>query len=480
MSDLSEILAEHRGAGYVIAPAGFGKTYLIAESSSHSIGRQLILTHTHAGVNALRQKMSALGVSGQLFHIDTIASWSLRLSLSYSSTSRWNIERPDNNQQWNELYEACASLLDYTFIRRIILTSYAGLYVDEYQDCSTAQHNIVLKLMRDLPTRILGDPLQGIFDINGQNTVDWTRDIEGKFEPLGELDTPHRWVHAGTDELGEWLRVVRVKLEQGQPINLNQNRPAEVKCVLSNDPRNLFQQQGSTCRYFRCDQPHTVIAIHKGSGEYKAKCHALSRTLSGTFSSIEEIEGRNLFSFIRKIEVAVADSTRLKRIIEFAGKCMTTVNANLPAGTRRGERVNINDRTKNPDAALKANEYLNLPNSATITSFLLSLKNTPAIKVTRADLFNRALGVLRKHMLYPDLTLMEAAEKYHGEFRYRGRPVGHRKLIGTTLLVKGLEFDHAIVLDATSLSKRELYVALTRGARSLTIITTNPILNPVN
>ena len=113
-----------------------------------------------------------------------------------------------------------------------------------------------------------------------------------------------------------------------------------------------------------------------------------------------------------------------------------------------------------------------------MSGFLIALKETQGIEIVRADLFYRALGVLKKHVLHPELSLAEAAEKYHGEFRYKGRPIGRRKLIGTTLLVKGLEFDHAIVLDAASLSRKELYVALTRGARSLTIISTNPVLNP--
>ncbi len=115
-----------------------------------------------------------------------------------------------------------------------------------------------------------------------------------------------------------------------------------------------------------------------------------------------------------------------------------------------------------------------------MSAFLSALKGISAVKIVRADLFNRAMGVLRKHALHPQLTLAEAAEKYHSEFRYKGRPVGRRKLIGTTLLVKGLEFDHSIVLDADSLSKKELYVALTRGAKSLTIISTTPLLNPQN
>ena len=44
------------------------------------------------------------------------------------------------------------------------------------------------------------------------------------------------------------------------------------------------------------------------------------------------------------------------------------------------------------------------------------------------------------------------------------------KLIGTTLLVKGLEYHHAIILEAESMSPKELYVALTRGAKTITIV----------
>jgi hypothetical protein len=106
------------------------------------------------------------------------------------------------------------------------------------------------------------------------------------------------------------------------------------------------------------------------------------------------------------------------------------------------------------------------------------VKDVPNVHLTRVDLFNCAVGVLKKHAVAPQLSLGEAAEKYQTQFRYRGRPVGRRRLIGTTLLVKGLEFHHAIILDAPSLSRKELYVALTRGAKSLTIISTASVLNP--
>ena len=425
--------------------------------------------------------MRLLNVSGKSYHIDTIASWALRLSLSYSGKSGWRDQRPANDEQWNALYDACTRLLDQGFIRRIVKASYDGVYVDEYQDCSVAQHAIVVKLARDLPSRILGDPLQGIFDFGQENPVHWRRDVEDNFVRLGGLEVPHRWIQVGANRLGAWLNDVRQYLEQGQPIDLRVNRPNTVRVVeTSADHQVLLQSQGNTCRYFTCDRTQSVIAIHKGSQEYKAKCHNLSRNLSGRFSSIEEVEGKRLFSFVQEMERAQTNAARLRGGIEFAKACMTAVGQNLPAGTARGEHVAIRTKTRNPEAARSANEYLVEPTSKNLAAFLLAVKGIEGVRVFRADLFNRALGVLGKHASHPNLSLAESAERYHGEFRHMGRPIRRRRLIGTTLLVKGLEFDHAIVLDATSLSKKELYVALTRGARSLTIVTTKPVLNPAD
>lgn len=478
MPDLPEVLASCQGSGYVVAPAGFGKTHLIAEAVSRSSDKQLVLTHTYAGVNVLRRKLRELRVRSEAFRLDTIAGWALRLCLSYPATSSWAINHPSGDQ-WTALYHACSALLDNEFIRRIVRASYSGLYVDEYQDCSAAQHQLVLKLARDLPCRLLGDPLQGIFDFN-ELPVDWERDVSGPFQSLGQLKTPHRWNRAGSPAIGTWLGEVRQDLEQGHPIDLTKNLPYGVTLLHVNAQAEHSRVQGNTCRYFRCDPSETVVAIHKGSGQYKSKCHALARTVGGRFSSIEEIEGRSVFSFIHKFEHANTNQKRLKEVLAFAGQCMTGVNATLPAATLRGECCAIRNNTRNPSIANAANAYLTDPSSAAMARLLSSIREVNHVEIIRADLFNRSMGVLRKHAMYPQLTLNEAAEKYHAEFRYRGRPTARRKLIGTTLLVKGLEFDHAIVLEADSLSKKELYVALTRGAKSITIISRSGTLNPAS
>lgn len=479
MPELAEILAAYGGVGYVVAPAGFGKTHLIAASVCHAAKRQLILTHTYAGVNALRRKMRQLRVPNGAFRIDTIASWALRVSLSYPEASGWNIKRPDQ-EQWAELYAACSKLLECGFIRRILRASYGGLYVDEYQDCSCAQHDIVIKLARDLPCRILGDPLQGIFDFDG-DPIDWDRDIGAAFEPMGQLETPHRWERAGSPILGAWLRDVREILEHRQGIDLTRATRDGVRVQIANgDAAQFLIAQGNTCRSFRCAPRDGVIAIHGGGPIYKAKCHRLAKHLRGMYASMEEIEGKDVFSFLREVERARNDAARLKHTVALAESAMTGVSSSLPAGTARGERVLVRDNTRNPSVARAGNAYLDNPTSANMAAFLLAVKKVPAVHVARADLFNRVVGVLAKHAVAPNITLAEAAERYQTQFRHFGRPLGRRRLIGTTLLVKGLEFDHAIVLDASSLSRRELYVALTRGAKSLTIVSAVPTLSPAD
>lgn len=54
-----------------------------------------------------------------------------------------------------------------------------------------------------------------------------------------------------------------------------------------------------------------------------------------------------------------------------------------------------------------------------------------------------------------------------------------RRTIGTPLLVKGLEFDHAAVLwDPEHFSVEGLYVAITRASKSLTIVSRSRDLVP--
>ena len=74
-----DLLAINRGS--VIAPAGCGKTHHIAEAlTRHGNGKPiLILTHTNAGVVALRQRLDRAGVPARFYRLSTIDGWAIRI-----------------------------------------------------------------------------------------------------------------------------------------------------------------------------------------------------------------------------------------------------------------------------------------------------------------------------------------------------------------------------------------------------------------
>lgn len=65
--------------------------------------------------------------------------------------------------------------------------------------------------------------------------------------------------------------------------------------------------------------------------------------------------------------------------------------------------------------------------------------------------------------------------KMREENRLLGRPLPARA-IGSTLLLKGLESEVAVILDAHGMNPAHLYVAMTRGSRKLVVCSATPKL----
>ena len=69
-------------------------------------------------------------------------------------------------------------------------------------------------------------------------------------------------------------------------------------------------------------------------------------------------------------------------------------------------------------------------------------------------------------------VLSDIIWEVQNRIRHSGRAIGKRS-IGSTLLVKGLEFDHAVIIHANNMSRKDWYVALTRATTSVTILRLN-------
>lgn len=75
-------------------------------------------------------------------------------------------------------------------------------------------------------------------------------------------------------------------------------------------------------------------------------------------------------------------------------------------------------------------------------------------------------------------TLEEAVGSTLSRSHHLGRIIPNRG-IGSTLLVKGLEFEHAIIVEYPGMTKADWYVALTRATKTVTVLSASSIINPV-
>jgi AAA domain len=227
-----DLLAVDRGS--ITAPAGCGKTHLIANAlARHGAPKPvLVLTHTNAGVAALRGRLDRAGVPFGAYRLATIDGWAMRLLTLFPRRSGHDPEiltLSNARAHYPAIRAAARSLLAGRHIHDVLAATYDRLIVDEYQDCSVAQHEIVVHASEALRTSVLGDPLQAIFNFAGP-TAEWDLQVKVSFPEAGELSTPWRWVNAGEEGFGRWLLEARQILLRRGSIDLG-TAPANVRWV---------------------------------------------------------------------------------------------------------------------------------------------------------------------------------------------------------------------------------------------------------
>ena len=441
---------------YIVAPAGCGKTELIAAAvATDTERRQLVLTHTHAGIGALRNRLRKYGVPRAQARVETIVGFALRIACAYPMMSGFSEQRP-RNAEWADVYAAANRVLSTRVGRNILAASYGGLYVDEYQDCVADQHALVLALAAVLPTRILGDPLQGIFGFKNQQLVAWD-DIDSDFERLPDLDTPWRWKNTNP-ALGEWLLAIR-------PVLLADSRPDYRSGPL--DVRgNTDALQILACGQMIGEQ--SVVAIRK----WPKDAHMVASRLGGNFTSMEEMESKDLLTHAAALHDCTGPQRALA-VITFAKLCVTQVGRHLSTAEARLKSGALPTATAgaNNQPAVEALRQLAEDDSpARVSSALTAIARLPDSKTYRSELLREMQNTMRLAASMPETAWGDVAWEVRDRARRDGRRL-ERRIVSRTLLIKGLEFDHAIVLNADELDAKNLYVALTRGSKSLTVLT---------
>jgi len=457
--------------GSVIAPAGCGKTELIASSLSRASDElpALVLTHTNAGVHALEQRLQKRGVSKAKFKVATIDNWSLRIATMFPATSGFipQVGKRRTNPDYVKQKACALAVLQSGALDELLPCTYSRLIVDEYQDCTLQQHDIICRIADILPTAVLGDPLQAVFGWPGNVLVKWTSNVEAQFPRIGILREPWRWINANTRSFGEWLIEVRTPLRKGEAIDLS-NAPPEVQWVQLKD-LNDFEGRRQACTY-RPEGGGTVLIIADSVDKNGQKSMAC---MTPGASTVEAVDLKDLLAFADSFEPDTDGA--LEHLLDFASDLLTRVDKdNLLARVDRLQRGTARTPANRIEGVALA--YLAEPSFIGARILLEALAANDGARIYRPAIFYPTLDALRL-MGKGHENLYEAAMSVRERLRHEGRQLP-KHAVGSTLLLKGLEAEVAVILNPEKMTREHLYVALTRGAKKVLICSPSPVIRP--
>ena len=455
---------------FLIAPAGYGKTYTIAASVKHlepSEGKSLILTHTHAGVASLKSKMRDMGVRGSQYNIETICSFCQKYTNAFY---RGDGMPSMDDRRYHDfiLAEACETLR-LTAIGQVIQASYERVFVDEYQDCSAKQHELVIVLSGWIMTHVLGDPLQGIFGAINKSSVNFPDDlIAHGFSALPELSIAHRWLKDGhNNQLGNAFAEIRKTLQEDKPINLS-NFGDVIETVRITD-RDRFNSSANCWKVvWSLSSEKSVLVIEPKAVNVNARVK-FTQIFNEQFTVLEAIDAPEFYKLSKCIDQLLENfeySCLLENLLLKLFK-KTKVKewfGDAKVKKKRGEKAQVSADLEQFIEALKEGSPEDMH------KFLVCLKDELKLVPPRKELFNSILRAVETAQL-EKTSITEAMEAHRNNLRRSGRKC-YGKFVGTTLLTKGLEFDTVVILDAHTIKcPMHLYVAMTRACKRLIVFT---------
>jgi hypothetical protein len=440
------------GNAAIVGPAGHGKTEVIANVAAAG-RRALILTHTHAGVHALRARLKRLGVPFARVAVDTIAGWSMKYGHSFPGIAQPPAGIPQG-AEWDQLYRGSTLALTVGAIRKVVSASYDRILIDEYQDCGSSQHELAKALSSIVPTLVFGDPMQGIFEFAGA-TLSWNEQVYPQFPLAATLELPHRWA-AKNIALGEWIAETRERLLQGEAIDLADPRITYREADDAFDMGALFEGIDR--------KDGTFAAIHCN----KAICYRLAKAAGGGYQAIEEIAAHRLREFAEAWDSAIEGAGRLRAI----SRLLEDSFHMRPVGD--GDAVNPADAAV--EVSLREIELrLGAGNGADAAAQFMQLsRKHPHWKLFRGELWRDAERAAAEVDAGRADSMVTATTSVRQRVSMAGRKLPKRT-VSTPLLLKGLEFDHVVIPDAKHFERERLaqaklfYVAISRAMWSLTI-----------
>ena len=121
-------------------------------------------------------------------------------------------------------------------------------------------------------------------------------------------------------------------------------------------------------------------------------------------------------------------------------------------------------------------EFIRSKSANDLIRFMRAVEEDNDIRVYRRAAFNALNNAVNSVSCSGALSFKEAMERSRENLRQRGDSRVPNLAIGSTLLVKGLEADHCLIIDTNNMNSQNLYVALSRGAKTISIASQSNIL----
>ena len=444
----------------IIAPAGHGKTEMIADLVDCLPGKKLVLTHTNAGISVLTQRLTKKKVDREKYTLSTISSFCMKWCETYPVTAGIDptIALTDN-RFYNDQTCGAKSIFSHAWAREVIKNTYSCAIVDEYQDCIEEQHQIFLEINKAIPVYVLGDPLQSIFGWAGK-PVSWNN---LGFERVYVETAPHRWERSNP-ALGQYLTSV---IEIFKPALQGQ------KVRLSTMPNGSFIKRISPA-FAR------GIGLLAEMNQYKSALYItkwpknqilFSRQTGGIFQTDEPQNLQALYDIARCLDVDNVQ-TRIEALYGFIEECATQVNAELGSYKKHIAGMNYDFRLikKHPEFGNRILDLHQKNGLDDMLSVLEWIKSTSIFRIYRRELFTELIRSIR-FAKNNGISILEAAQRIRMKPNNQCRYAGFTKLSSRTVLSKGLEFDCVVINLEEQYTATEMYVAMTRAMKAIYFIT---------
>jgi hypothetical protein len=311
--------------------------------------------------------------------------------------------------------------------------------------------------------------MQAIFGFGLDSLARWNEDVCAYFPLVGELGTPWRWINANAEPLGRWLLDARGKLLRGEPIDLRTG-PAGVTWV-ELDGTEDHQRRLRAARVRPPGDDGRVLIIGDSTSPNSQRQFA-SQTPGAV--TVEAVDLRDLVAFAKTFALDSRDA--LERLVNFAESVMRNVGAS-DLIRRVQSLIHGTARKQATDVERSALAFVHAPSYRAAIDLLGEIGREAGVSAHRPAVLRACFKALHLCNGTEGLSFHDAALRMREQNRLVGRPLPKRA-VGSTLLLKGLEAEVAVILNADALDARNLYVAVTRGSTALTVCARSPILNP--